>query len=284
MLLLVSGGMKAQAQREVSVDRFDAPVATNSRLTYLDLIRKVFPDVQAEGDQVGAQAGKTIALRHLFGDYRERIFEGEMNINSTSVLRIRNSGEEQLLLLLNVSGADAALFQWGGMSVLALFSIERGVTLLDAVDVQADRFTFFAERQAVLGIHPRHDAVLLVNHHFNSGDSYLAYSLVSVVNNRLKDVFAEMPLLVGDNHCGTNFTETPHFKVLRDSRSGYRRLRLSIKLLKKADDANCERRTKGYTKYFNYTLVWQPSLKRYVAGESATKRLRRADKALGLPT
>ena len=284
MLLLVLGGTKAQAQRASSVNRFDEAVAPNSRITYLDLIRKVFPEASVEGDQSGAQAGKTIALRHLFGDYRERIFEGEMNINSTSVLRIRNGREEQLLLLLDVSGEDAALFQWGGMSVLALFSIERGIRLLDAVDVQADRFTFFAEKQTALRIHPQQDAVLIVNHHFNSGDAYLAYSLLSVVNNRLKDVFAEMPLLVGDNHCGTNFTETPHFKVVRDSRSGYRRLRLSIRLLKKADEPNCERRTKGYTKYFNYTLVWQPSRQKYVADESATKRLRKADGALGLPT
>ncbi len=197
---------------------------------------------------------------------------------------IRNGDEEQVLLLLDVSGEDSSLFQWGGMSVLALFSIERGVRLLDAVDVQADRFTFFAEKQTVLRIHPQQDAVLIVNHHFNSGDSYLAYSLLSVVNDHLKDVFAEMPLLVGDNHCGTNFTETPHFKVLRNRGSGYRQLRLSIRLQKEADKTDCERRTKGYTKYFNYSLVWQPSRQSYAADERATERLRKADKALGLPT
>ncbi len=87
MLLLILGGMNAQAQGVASIDNFNLPVAPNSRITYLDLIRKVFPEASSEGDQGSAQADKTIALRHLFGDYRERIFEGRMSINSTSVLR-----------------------------------------------------------------------------------------------------------------------------------------------------------------------------------------------------
>ncbi|HVG19562.1 MAG TPA: hypothetical protein VNI02_10950, partial [Blastocatellia bacterium] len=142
-------------------------------------------------------------------------------------------------------------------------------------------FTFFPEKQPLLRIHPERDAALIVNHHFNSGDGYLAYSLIAVVDNHLKDVFEEMPLLVGDNHCGTNFKETPQFKVLDGSAGGYSRLRLSIKLRKEADESTCERPTKGYTRYFNYLLVWQPSRKRYVTGGDATSRLRRADKALG---
>jgi hypothetical protein len=253
LLFLSLAPAQTQAQQAIaSIDNFQTPILYNSRTTYLDLIQKVFPSAQVRADGTGARAGKSIALNHLFGDYRRRIFEGEMNINYARTVRIRDGGREQLLLLLDVSSEDGELFQWGGMSVLALFSTGSESRLLDAVDVQADRFTFFAEKQTVLRIHAQRDAVLLVNHHFNSGDGYLAYSLIGVVNNRLKDIFPEMPLLVGDNHCGTNFTETPDFNVLKNSANGYRRIGLRIKLVKESDGPGCERRTRGFTKSFDY--------------------------------
>jgi hypothetical protein len=281
LLLLLTCPAAASAQTVINLDGFEASVPGNSRITYLDLVRKVFPDAREKEDGGGLQAGKSVAISHLFGDYKERLIEGVMSIDGASALRIKNGGGHQLLLLIEVSSRDDALFQWGGMSVLALFSTAGEAKLLDAVDVRADRFTFFAEQQPLLRIHPERDAVLVVNHHFNSGDGYLAYSLIAFVDNRLKDVFEEMPLLVGDNHCGTNFTETPRFKVLNNPAGGYSRLRLTITLRKEAGGPTCERPTKGYTRYFNYLLAWQPSRKRYVAGADATGRLRRADKALG---
>jgi hypothetical protein len=279
--LLPIDGTANQSGKVFNVENFQTPLSDDSPVTYLDLVKKVFPDARAD-TLTGAEADKSIELDHLFGDYRKRVFEGDMSINRASVLRIRNSGASQLLLLLDVSSEDGSFFQWGGMSVLALFSVDQGMRLLDAVDVQADRFTFFPEKQQVLRIHPHQDAVLIVNHHFNSGDSYLAYSLIAFVDNRLRDVFAKMPLLTGDNHCGTNFTETPHFTVLTAPLKGHRNLLLKIRLRKLADGAACERREPAFARDFDYLLVWRPALNAYVASRNATRSLRRTEKALGI--
>src|SRR5690349_10356167 len=54
--------------------RFDARAARGSRVTYLDLVRKIFADASFEKDApYGATASRDAALRHLFGAAEKKL-------------------------------------------------------------------------------------------------------------------------------------------------------------------------------------------------------------------
>jgi hypothetical protein len=227
------------------------------------------------GGAQDAMAQTSIPLNHLFGDYRGKVYRGEMRISGVYSPGEQKRNRGQLLLLVQAHSDDGELFNWGDISVLALFQLEPTVKLLDAADTQGDRFTSFWEEQPLLAISPQQDAVIIANSHHNSSQGYLGLTLVSAEDNRLRTIF-ELPTLLNTNGCGNNFSQTPSITVLKGSKNGARsNLSVQVKLVKERDDEGCEKRTAGYTRYYRALLVWNSSQRMYQATGNALTRLAR---------
>jgi hypothetical protein len=266
-----------QAEAQVSsVEDFSREVAGVAGTNYLDLLRKIFPDV-APGSQSTPDtiARTSIPLRHLFGDYENKVYTGEMKIGSLEALWLKDGGRKHLLLLVGVSAeSEEAEINWGEMHVLALFQTVPTIRLLDAVDIQADRFAGFWDEQPVLAIGREKDAVMVQSSHHNSSQGYQSLALVSAEQGKLKSLF-DLPVLLNSNTCGQNFAQEATLSVLKDSAGDHRPILVRIKMVKEPDGEDCERRTRGYTKFYKALLVWNPSRREYSSRGRELKNLAR---------
>ena len=252
----------SQAQ-VTSVDNYRDSVRAGARTTYLDLLKEIFPDVEmAAAAGHDAIAHTSVKLNHLFGDYRDKVYRGEMKISSIESPGDQSRNKNRRLLLVHVNSDDGELFTWGGISILALFQLEPAVKLLDAADVQADQSASFWEEKSLLPVSSLEDAVIIANTHHNSSQGYLGLALVAPEKDRLRTIF-ELPVLLNTNVCGKSFSQTPNISSLRSAKGARYNISINIKLVKEPDDESCEKRTRGFTKYYKALLVWNASKRQY---------------------
>jgi hypothetical protein len=244
------------------VTNYEEAIGVGTKTTYLDLLRKIFPDASTEtgADMDAAVAHRTIPLRHLFGDYKGKVYEGEMKIEQIERLPAKGQNPGQLLLLVHALSPE--LFSWDKMSVLALFQLEPSVKLLDAGDVQADQFTSFWEEKPRLQIGPQREAIIVESDHHNSSQSYLSLTMISTEGGKLRTVF-DFPILLHGNDCGNTFSQTPTVSVLKEVTGAHFNIFVKVKLVKELDDESCEKRTRGYTRYYQSLLVWNSAKRQY---------------------
>jgi hypothetical protein len=244
------------------VTNYEEAVGGGRKTTYLDLLRKIFPDAEMEtGPGIDtAVAHRTIPLSHLFGDYKGKVYEGEMKIEQIERLQAKGQNSGHLLLLVHALGPE--IFSWDKISVLALFQLEPSFKLLDAGDVQADQFTSFWEEKPQLQIGPQHEAVIVESDHHNSSQSYLSLTMIATEGGKLKTAF-DFPTLLHGNDCGNTFSQTPSVSVMKDVTGAHYNIMVKVKLVKEPDDESCEKRTRGYTRYYESLLVWNSAKRRY---------------------
>lgn len=272
LVLLNASSSQAQVR---SVDNYRNSVRNGARTTYLDLLKEIFPDVEmASASGHEATAKTTIPLNHLFGDYRGKLYRAQMKISSIESPGDHGRHKSRMFLLVHVDGDDEELFNWGGMSVLALFQLEPVVKLLDAADVQADRFTSFWEERPLLPISSQEDAAIIANTHHNSSQGYLRLALVAPEKDRLRTIF-ELPTLLNTNVCGNSFSQSPSIESSRGAKGTRYNISISIKLVKEADDESCENKTRGFTRYYWALLVWNSAKRLYESRGNALDRLSR---------
>ncbi|HWS54921.1 MAG TPA: hypothetical protein VN228_12370 [Pyrinomonadaceae bacterium] len=212
-----------------------AAVEAGSRVTYLDLVRLVFPG--AEGGEP-ARATRSIPLSHADGDYADKTFEGAMSVDYVERVFIRGGGERLAALLIHVSPAPAestppagggdlnGSFNWGGIAVLAVYRLTPAPRLLGALDVRGDRETSLWEAHPVTPLGARDSGVWFVNAHHNAGEEYRAYGLAAYVAGRLKPVLARAPMLHGWRGCRR--AVTPRAAVETSARRGSARRDLTF--------------------------------------------------------
>jgi hypothetical protein len=265
-VLVMCAPGEANAQKVTSAQDLGARVG-GTKTTYMDLVRQVFPD--AELNAGGAAARKSVALRHLFGDYPLRTHEGEMSVYSMQSLSVRSTGRGLLVLLIGVTGQgeSSGMFDWGEMSVLALFDLSRGrARLLDAADVQRDRFATLREERPLVRLSPRQDAFWLVNHHHNSSENFQQLALVSVDGDRLR-TFYDLPPLGDSRVCGMARTERLRDTTLPGAGGNFRKILLTIDSRGTVvrEDCGDRVRRRGYRRVRRYVLAWDARRRRYVA-------------------
>lgn len=270
-MLLTASVSHAQV---MPVTDYQSPVSGATKTTYLDLLKKLFPDVEmGSGAGQDATARTSIPLNHLSGDYRGKVYRGEMKISGLYVSGDQRKNRGQLLMLVQMRNDEGGeLFTWGDISVLALFQLEPSVKLLDAEDTQSDRFTSFWDEQPVIALGPQKEAFIIANSHHNSSQGYLALTIVSAENDKLRTIF-ELPTLLNMNVCGNSFTQTPSIAVLKGSRGARPNLSVKIKLVKEPDALSCEKRTGGYSRQYHALLVWNSSKRIYESRGNALARL-----------
>jgi hypothetical protein len=250
--LTVSGQTKPEM-----IDDFSRPVKENPNVTYDNLIALVFP-------KIGENTRKSIPLDNIFGDYKAKIYEGNLQIGYARAVRVNAGGRRQLLLLINLSGYGSEDFLWQEMNVLALFEAEDAPKLIDAVDVQGDKLAFFSEQQPILNISPHTDAFLIANHHFNAGESFTNLTLISAVKNRLKIVLGDIQTLKTESGSGISFERKASLKVVPNAGRNYRLVTIDLKYVKHPDGEECERPARGFTKFTRYRYRWDKKRGEYL--------------------
>ena len=70
--------------------------------------------------------------------------------------------------------------------------------------------------------------------------------------------------------CGATFTESPSFRALPVVSRKYPKILVTVRLKKEADTDECDRRTRGYTRFYRAIYYWQQAKARY---ESDSRQL-----------
>ncbi len=259
--LVIISVPSSQAQISSETD-FQSKVVAGKSATYLDLVRKVFPDVGRNSSD-GAIAHKSIALSHFFGDYKDIIYQEEMKITGVENPGAQTRNHGQVLVLIHVNSDSGGLSAWNELSILTLFELEPSVKLLDAVDIQADKFSGFWDEGPVIQIGAQTDAVIISNGHHNSSQGYQSLTVVAPINDRLRNVF-DLPVVLSSNDCGNNITQTAKIDSIKAAGNARFNLSVNIKSIRNPDDASCEKRVKGYTQSYKSMLVWNTAKGKYL--------------------
>ena len=258
-----SGGGPSQSEE------LSRPVRNGSKTTYFNLLRRLFPDLKAD-----ATAHKTVPLRSLSEPGESRAIEGEIEFDFKPYW-IRSVGGRLLLLWVNIraGGANEGTPYEGEAAVLAVFRLGPKVEMLDALDIKTDRFTGFWEDRPLFRLDSRNDAFVVYSTHWNSGESYLSLDMLFVDAGRIKTVASRF--IYNTQGCGVGFTETPYFRAAPDPGNKYPRVLVRVRVRKEPDGKECDRRTRGYTRYYRGVYRWNPARGRY---ESSSRQLDMLDK------
>jgi hypothetical protein len=272
-VLLTVGSLQAHARSPAGGPSqgvgLSSPVEGGSRTTYFDLLRELFPDLQRD-----ATAHRSIPFRSLSEPRKREAVAGDIKFEFKPYW-FRSGGRRLLLLWvdLKAEGANEGTPYEGEAVVLAVFRVEPGVRLLDALDVKTDRFTGFWKDRPLFPLGSRNDAFIVYSTHWNAGESYTGLEMLFVDAGRLKTIASQF--LYETEGCGANFAETPSFQAAADPGHKYPKVLVKVTLRKKPDEDACEHPSRGYIRLYQGAYRWNASEGRY---EGSSRQLDRLDK------
>jgi hypothetical protein len=248
------------------------PVREGSCTTYLDLLRQLMPDVSGE-----ATAQSTIPFRSIAEPHQKQAITGPMKFEFEPHW-FKSDGKQLLMLRvdLTAAGANQGTPYEGEAVVLAVFTLEPTITLVDTLEIKTDRFTGFLNDRPLFRLDTRNDAFIVYSSHWNSGESYSQLDVLFVDEGRLKSITNHF--LFETQGCGTTFTETPSFGAIAVAGRKYPDILIRVKLTKVKDESACERITRGYTKYYQGRYFWNAVKRRYEGGSRQLQTLARFNK------
>lgn len=254
------------------IEDMSARVSRSSPVKYSDLLRLVFPDLEADGKT--ATATKTIPIRHVSGDHKLMSLEGEFELSRIYAISMRDP--EGTVTVLNFDLTvnnleDSAMVYGNEASIVAAFRTSPKPKLLDALDIKSDRWTEFFSGQWTFPVGPNQDGCILINYHDNSSQSYDALSGFCLVNGKLTPVFDLF--LLESAGCGMDITQTS--KVTGRPEPGNRlySILISVKLVKKRDDPNCDKPTPGYIRSYSGEYKWNRARNKFTTTSPGLARL-----------
>ena len=239
-------------------------VRAGTGITYLDLLRRVFPDATYDATKQEVRAHKSVAIRNIADGHQPTALQSDITLSYLSPRWIKSDGRPVLLLAINVAAEDAneATPYEGETMILGAFDVETSTRLIDALEVQTDRFTSLWDTQPVVHLSSDHDALVVHNTHWNAGESYDQYTLVFLGNGTF-GVISDITLY-STLGCGTNYTETPDYAAVQHAGRAYPDVRLLVTLKKMSDGDECDHRTAGFTRTYTATYTWDAKKREYI--------------------
>lgn len=273
LLLLTTafGGSRAtyalHGVESVRAQDLTAPVRAGSKTTYFDVLRNLFPDLNDEGN-----AHSTVPIGSLSEPKKREAITGDIKFEFKPYW-MNSEGRRLLLLWVDVKaeGANEATPYEGEAVVLAAFALEPEPRLLDALDVKTDRFTGFWEDRPTLRLSPRDDALVVYSTHWNAGESYVRLDMLFVDGGRFRKITSFF--MYNTQGCGVGYTQAPSFRAVPEAGRKYPRVLVKVKLRKEPDGPECDRRSAGYTKFYQGVYRWNASKRRYEGGSRQLDRL-----------
>lgn len=267
LLLLVTLNAFAQAGSQESKALYAKDLSSTVRgtkTTYLELIRKILPDLQIDpNDAEVAMAHTTIPFKHLSDKAPPEALDGDIKINFFQPLWIKSDGRQVLLLEINLSAENAnqGTNYEGEADIIAAFTIQPVIRLLDVMDVKTDRFSGFWETPSVFQRTTQSDAFLVSSSHSNAGESYNDLTVLFLNHDRIETI--TNIFLFHTQGCGATFTETPFFRVLPSTTPKYPNILVTVRVKKDADSRDCARPTRGYFKAYQALYRWNATEAEY---------------------
>jgi hypothetical protein len=260
-VLLTVGGLRSEAHdasgNMPQSEDLTTPVRSDSKTTYFELLRELFPDLQED-----ATAHRSIPLRSILEPHKKRTITADITFNFKPYW-INGEGRRLLLLWVELTDDDAnpgTPFQ-GGTVILAVFRLEPSVSLLDAMEISGDRFTDPWGKRPILRLNSRSDAFIFSNNHWNAGESYYDIVILFVDAGRLKMIANQF--IYNFTTCGATVSETPSFRVAADPGSKYPKLLVKVKLRKEPEENSCKPLVRGYTRYYQGVYRWNKAKGEY---------------------
>src|SRR5215470_5302397 len=174
LLLVLAPSVLAQTGKQESKPLFASDLSSTvsgTKTSYLELIRKIIPDLQIDPKDADVAIGhKTIPFRHLSETKKPPPLESDIKLESFQPYWIKSDGRRVLLLELSISAEDAnqGMNYEGEADIVAAFTIQPAIKLLDVMDVKTDRFSGFYEKPPVFQLTTESDAFLVVSTHSNA--------------------------------------------------------------------------------------------------------------------
>jgi hypothetical protein len=254
-LLLSPSNPGAQTSQSKSTPTLRSVIRKGSNTTYFELLRMLLPDSQFDsGDSNSATAHRTIPVRHIADNEAESL-KGDFAVTVFETRWLMSDGRQILLLHLDLSadGANEGTPYEGEATLLAAFSVDPTPKVLDVMDIKTDRFTDFWEAQPAFQLNSQNEAVVVYSTHFNAGESYNDLQLLFLDGERLKTITSIF--LLNTQGCAATFNEIPYFRAVLDGRK-YPKIIVRVKVKKEPDTEECNRKTPGYTKYYQGVFYW----------------------------
>lgn len=248
---------------------------TGTNATYFDLLRRIIPDLQVDANNADAAIGrKTIPIKRLSENTPPEALEGNIKLESFQPLWIKSDGRQVLLLDIDLSAGDAnqGTPYEGETNLLAAFTVQPSVRLLDVMDVKTDRFSGFWETPSRFRLTAQSDAFLVNSSHSNAGESYNDLTVLFLNRDQFETI--TNIFLLDTQGCGANFTQSPSFRVLSGN-TKYPGVLVTVKVKKEADSADCDRRTRGYVRSFQAVYQWNATKGEY---QTTSRQLKALDK------
>ena len=266
LLLFLSLNVWAQSGDQQSKPLYASDLNSTlpeTKTTYLELIRRIIPDLQIDPKDADAAVGhKTIRFRHLYETKKPPPLETNIKLENFQTYWIKSEGRRVLLLELDLLAEDAnqGTNYEGLVDIVAAFTFQPAIRLLDVVDVQTDRSSGFYDNPSVFQLTPRSDAFLVMSSHWNSGESYNDLRVLFLNHERIETI--TNIFLFDTQGCGATFTETPSFRVMPGT-TKYPNILVTVKVKKDADSQDCDRPTRGYIKVYQALYQWNAGRREY---------------------
>jgi hypothetical protein len=255
------------ASAQVTIHAPGDAVADHPGLTYLDLLRKVVPDIAMDADG-SAAGGAPIPFRHLADPTCPCDPPLVTVIGAIDALPLVSERRERLLLLAHVSDEG---WYVGGTALLMLFGLDRDPILLDVADVALDGSVRFAGRP-LLDLSPADQAALVESAHWNSNQTYLSTLMVFAPDGRLAlidDVFT-----FSERACGYERVQSPSFEARSDPARTYADIRVRVRAeTARTEDTDCgEPLPRPESKTVEATYRWDAASARFMPDSDALDR------------
>jgi hypothetical protein len=118
------------------VNNLQATVADDVQITWLELVRRVFPGARFDATLHKATASRSIPLRQLWHSGEHSIPGNDFVIEKAYALWFVSDGKEDLALLIQTTDAEKVDPGRATSFALAVFRFARGPVLVDAVNPQ----------------------------------------------------------------------------------------------------------------------------------------------------
>lgn len=246
------------------------PVAGHPDVTYADLLRQVIPDLGDDG--TGGHVPDSV--RHIDAGSEGEAPEA-VSIPYLYVEHLQVAGKPTLWLLTDLGDGGTL----GTYALLSVFSDEAQPKLIDAAEVDTDRFTNYGD--GPVRISKTDEAMLVDSNHFNSEQNYSSQDLVTVRDGKLEVIASFLVFGVHSCHMFQEETLTVRSKV---SGKGYWPFTATISRAQarnKDDAEDClAEDAPRKTKVFAATYTWNAAKAAYRTSSKELDQLAKADQDL----
>jgi hypothetical protein len=267
LLLLASVSIQAQTKSRVrEIKDFNQPVSGNLKTTYIELIRKVFPDARIAGKEF--PAGESILLRSLNPEVESRTFGQEKLIEKVFETRFLSENKNHLALFFRLRNKFPVRSLTNSFFVLAAFRLEKQIELVEVVDAQFislhQNINLRAENP-LLTFRKGDDGIWLAAARENSrGDKIQDFRLLALRNKKFEFVLDHIPTLNGNSGCGFQSKQSLSFSVKNHNPANYRNFSLIVTEKLRTNAIKCPAKPPAdYDKTFVYETAWDDAEKRY---------------------